>query len=324
MTTGRTTLAIAINAAADGSLPASLALIPAGPSIRGRDGRSWTMSDPQSVIAAFNQLGQDLPIDLEHATELKGPNGDEAPAVGWIKKLAIVDGAIHATEFSLNTRGRELITSQAYRYLSPAILFEKASGEIRGLSSVGLTNKPNFELPALNREEDDMDRASIAAALAIPVTSTDAEIVTAVNRLQTAASQPDPAKFVPKADLEAALNRASTAETALNAINAAQLEQERTALVDAAVKDGKIAPASKDHYLALCRAEGGIEKVKALIGSLPVIGGGGDLDKKQVREGDASSSDAILAKARNRIETAEKAGITMSLADAVSAVTEGR
>lgn len=318
------TLAIAINAAADGSLPATLALIPAGQSVRGRDGRTWRFSNPEGVVAAFNQLGQELPIDLEHATELKGPKGEPAPAVGWIKKVGVVGGALHAIDYSLTEQGRQLIATQAYKYLSPAILYEGASREIRGISSVGLTNKPNFDLPALNREEDDMDRASIAGALGIVATASDAEIVTAVNRLKTSIEQPDPNRFVPKADLDTALNRATKAETALNAIQAASLQAETTALVDGAVKDGKIAPASKDHYMALCRAEGGLDKVKALIGSLPVIGKGADLDKRAAETGATGTSEDILLKARNRIADAEKAGLTLSLADAVCAVTEGR
>ncbi|CAM5398128.1 hypothetical protein AFEL58S_01992 [Afipia felis] len=269
-------LAIALNA--EGALPSQLKLLDAG-TCRGRDGRTWLNDDPAAVVASFTAGGLDVPIDIEHATELKGPKGEAAPAQGWIKKLTATNGEIVA-DVEWTDHGAELIRSKAYRYISPAFLFRKDNGRVVRLLSVGLTNKPNFDLPALNAEttENAMDRAALAAALGIAATATDAEVLTAINTMRSSLDRPDPNKFVPKADLDAALNRATTAEQKL----ADQEKQTSTAraiaLVDGGVKDGKIAPASKDHYLAICRQDGGIAQVEALLKTLPKLTGASGLD----------------------------------------------
>ena len=69
-----------------GDKPEWIQLLPLGPAVEGRDGRAWTMSDADAVVAA-----SELPLvlDWEHATEIKAPKGDEAPAAGWITELRV-------------------------------------------------------------------------------------------------------------------------------------------------------------------------------------------------------------------------------------------
>lgn len=270
---------VALNA--EGALPSRLVLLESG-TLRGRDGRAWVNDAPDAIVADFAARGLDVPIDIEHATELKGPKGEPAPAQGWIKKLSALNGEIVA-DVEWTDHGAELLRSKAYRYISPAFLHRKDNGRVMRLLSVGLTNKPNFDLPALNSEtpeETRMDRAAIAAALGIAASATDADVITAINSMRSSLDRPDPTKFVPKADLDAALNRATTAEQAL----ADQAKQAGTAraiaLVDGGVKDGKIAPASKEHYLAICRQEGGVAQVEALLKTLPKLTGASDLGNR--------------------------------------------
>jgi len=66
--------------------PGWLLLVPAG-RFEGRDGRFWVNDRPDAIVAAFEAAGQPLPIDWEHATEIKAPAGDPAPAAGWITAL---------------------------------------------------------------------------------------------------------------------------------------------------------------------------------------------------------------------------------------------
>jgi len=76
--------------------PDWIQLIPAG-SFRGRDGRGpYVLDDPGAVIAATNALRMraGIPIDYDHATDFAAPNGNPAPAAGWITEFAIRDGAI--------------------------------------------------------------------------------------------------------------------------------------------------------------------------------------------------------------------------------------
>lgn len=277
-----TTFAVALNAAA--GAPADIALLPAG-KVAGRDGREWTNDAPAAVVAAFRAGGIDLPIDIEHATDIKGPKGEPAPAQGWITGLNVVaGGAIRAT-VEWTDEGAKLVASRAYRYISPAFLHAR-DGRVLQLIGAGLTNRPNLSIPALNsrQENQDMDRAAICATLGLVPSAADPELMTALNRLKAAAETPDPQKFVPRADLEAALNRATTAEQTLAARDKAAREAQITALIDGGVAAGKIAPASKEHYVALCREAGGLEAVTALLASLPSLTAGSGLDQKKPAE----------------------------------------
>ncbi|MBL4558717.1 MAG: hypothetical protein JKP98_21640 [Rhodobacteraceae bacterium] len=68
--------------------------------------------------------------------------------------------------------GRDLLAERADRYLSPSVVFDRASRTIRRLVSAGLTNKPDFRMPALAREDgadgpgDAPDAAGPLAAVA--------------------------------------------------------------------------------------------------------------------------------------------------------------
>ena len=68
-----------------GLVPQWIQLLPAGEVIEGRDGRTWKNPVPQNVFHASNASDQAIPVDVEHSTELKAPQGDEAPAQGWIE-----------------------------------------------------------------------------------------------------------------------------------------------------------------------------------------------------------------------------------------------
>lgn len=255
----------------EGDVPDRLPVIPAG-TIEGVDGRIFFNSDPDAVVRAFRDGGRELPIDVEHATHIKGPAGEPAPAVGWMTDLTVENGVIIAT-VAWNNAGRALVGDKAYRFSSPAFTHD-ATGRVIALRSLGLTNEPNFlQLPALNRETT-MDRAKLIALLGLASVATDAEIEAAINTslaLNRQGKQPDPLLYVPKADLDAALNRATTAETQLQKISDDTAEAEAVTLVDGAVKDGKVAPASRDHYLTLCRS-GQMATVKTMLATLPKLG----------------------------------------------------
>lgn len=316
------TFAFALNSAS--GAPSEIVLLPAG-SVPGRDGRAWTNDRPDAIVAAFKAGGIDLPIDVEHATELKGPKGEPAPAYGWIKDVYDAGGEVRG-RVEWTEDGARLIGSKAYRYISPAFAFDKITGRVVQLVSAGLTNKPNLHIPALNSQENDMDRAAIAAALGIASAATDADIVTAINSMKTKADAPDPARFVPKADLDQALNRATAAEQKLADQAKAAEEQKAAALIDQAVKDGKIAPASKEHYLGLCRADGGYAQVEALLKTLPKIVGDNNLDNREIEtpQVDAADPIALASQAQAYRDEKAKAGIHLSISDAVMAVKEGR
>ena len=68
--------------------------------------------------------------------------------------------------------------------------------------------------------------------------------------------------------------RAEKAEKELAELNAASLNAKATAAVEQAVKDGKIAPASKAEYLELCASKEGFAKFEKIMAATPSITGG--------------------------------------------------
>lgn len=271
-------LPLALNSEGASDVPEWVQLTPRGPVLPGIDGRSWVLSDPAAVIAACRAArggSIEIPVDFEHASHVKGAAGERADAIGWVRDLEARDGALWGRVEWLAT-GREAVAGRAYRFLSPGFSFRPGTREVSRLLSVGLTNVPNFSMPALNRsnEETAMDPEVLKALGLAPDASATAAVVaisalkaaeqTALNRAQA----PDPDKFVPKADFELATNRVNT----LEAEKAARTEAEIAATVDAAVAAGKIAPVSKDYHLASCRAEGGLERFRAMVEATPAFG----------------------------------------------------
>ena len=144
-------VSVALNGAElAGYLPERVELVPAG-EVKGRDGRRWVNDNPLSILERFALQGADLPVDIEHSTELRAPKGEPAPAAGWVHRLEVVNGAVWGA-INWNDTGRSLVGGKQYRYLSPVILYDPGTGRIAGLSSVALTNRPNLHLPALNSD----------------------------------------------------------------------------------------------------------------------------------------------------------------------------
>lgn len=160
--------AVGINAQAlevSGMAPEWIQLIPAGQLV-GRDGREWINDRPELVLDAFAANELDIPLDLEHATELKATQGDPAPAVGWVRELQVRDGQIWG-RVEWTEAGRNAVESKSYRYVSPVIIFERTSKRVVALTSVGLTNRPNLFLNALNGQER-MDLKNLLVAMGLP------------------------------------------------------------------------------------------------------------------------------------------------------------
>ncbi len=83
---------VALALSAEGKVPDWIELLPAGPVVTGRSGRRWQLQNPAALIDTFKSRGAALPLDFEHASEIKASKGEPAPAAGWIEELAVRDG----------------------------------------------------------------------------------------------------------------------------------------------------------------------------------------------------------------------------------------
>lgn len=289
----------------DGAAPEWVEMIPAGPAVTGRDGRTWLFDAVagQNVLDSFGARAVDLPIDWNHALQHSAPQGGDSPAAAWIDRLEMRDGALwcHVT---WTDRGASDVAGRAYRYLSPVFDYDPASNRIVRLVSAGLTNTPNLRLPALNSEEEAMPRsaalvAAITGALGLNAESSDDAVATAITQLKTTAvataanaEQPSLERFVPRADYDAVVSRAANAEQALSTHRQAQHDQAVNAEIDTALKSGKITPATADYHRASCADQAGLERFRAFVTAAPVIAPDvTSLDKKPGAQGSALNAE---------------------------------
>lgn len=153
--------------------PELVHLLPSG-HIRGRDGRSWTLDNPEAVIQASLSEGRDIVVDYEH--QLDDPDAKSSgpiPAAGWITGLVSKPNGIWG-QVKWTETARNLIEERAYRYLSPVIQYRRdGARSIARIKGASLVHRPNLELTALASEEDTMpdddttDLARVASALGL-------------------------------------------------------------------------------------------------------------------------------------------------------------
>lgn len=282
-------LARACNLLLDAALPEWTQLLPAGPTIQGADGRTWTLDDPAAVVSAFHQRKTPLVIDWEHASEHRAPQGLDAPAAGWIHELAARNGQIWGRA-EWTARAAQQIHEKEYRYLSPVFTYRKDTRQIVALTSAGLTNQPNLDLKALNREDPSMSiPMAVCAALSLSTDANESAVLAAISTLKAdlatatnRAATPPLEKFVPRADYDAALARATNAEQKLAELETSQRHAQIDALIAKALQARQITPATQDYYVAMCQIEGGLAEFEKFIAKAPpVIGGDSGLEGKQ-------------------------------------------
>lgn len=265
-----------------GKVPNIIPLLPAGDYVVGRDGRRWTKKNSEAIVAASNRYMPFHSIDENHAVDLRAPQGESSPALGWFNDIhAKEDGSIWARVI-WTVRGSEAIKTREYRYISPVFLADE-SGEITTVLRAALTNSPNLALPSLNStqaapadnpvKENAMNK-DICAALGLAETASENDVLAAINALKVHANSAqaiDFAAYAPRADLTMMEQRAVAAEKQLAELNAARFKETVTAAVEKAIKERKIAPASRDEYIALCSTDAELERFNRIMAQSPEI-----------------------------------------------------
>ena len=265
--------------------PEWIELLPAGAVIQGRDGRVFrrTAQGDAEILKRLRDFG-DVVLDWEHASEVKAPQGDQAPAAGWLVEFEFRAGALWA-RVAWSASGRASVENREYRFVSPALLLA-GDGTVVGISSAGLVGKPNLELTALNSTEQTgqiiMDE--ILKALGLGADAGTAGAVAAIAGLQQQVAlnnrnnqnqdaPPDPRLYAPVAELNAVRGRAEQAEAELNALKDQHHKAEVTRVVEAACAAGKITPASKDYYIGTCATVEGLNAFQAFVAAQPEMAG---------------------------------------------------
>jgi len=278
----------------DGKAPEWVELIPAGPTVSGRDGRSWLFDDAavDLVQSSFATRAIDLPIDWEHATQHRAAVGQDAPAGAWIKQLDARDGALWG-QVEWTPRAALQVENREYRFLSPVFDYVPDNRRIVHLVSAGLTNKPNFQLTALNQE--DLNTiventpvqlpAALLALLGLPETATPEQAVTAATQLKATAQainseHANLERFVPRDDYNALLNRATNAEQKLDAFFKTEHAKAVELALTAATQSGKVTPATVEYHRAICQDLAGLERFKAYMEAAPIVADASGLEHR--------------------------------------------
>lgn len=276
----------------DGKAPEWVELIPAGPSVVGRDGRAWLFDDTASqfVQTNFSSRAIDLPIDWEHATQRRAPQGEPAPAGAWIKKLELRNGALWG-QVDWTPRGKLQVEDKEYRFLSPVFDYDDETKRIVRVVSAALTNIPNLVMTALNQEQ--MENAPVKPSpellklLGLPDTATAEQVFTATTAKLNATTQAlntesgNLERFVPRDDFNAMESRALNSEQALTVFKAAEHTKAVDAVITQATQAGKITPATADYHRAMCQDEAGLTRFKAFVDAAPIVGDPTSLGERQ-------------------------------------------
>lgn len=265
-----------------------LPLVPIG-AFSGRDGRSWNNSNPEAVI---NNTVLPFVLDIDHASELTR----NTEASGWVTQLKIEDDHIFGW-LEFNALGKKAIDEKRYKFYSPAFNVTK-DGVLLDLTSMGLTNRPNLYVPALNKaqdnqttpqQKDDPMLPELLVALGLSADADQATALNAINALKTAKpdpQMPDLNHFVPQATHSQVVTELNTVNAKLAALEAAKHKEAVETALNAAISEKKIAPADKEFYANYCSTEQGLADFNKFVSTkAPVIGDSNLPDKPAQKDG---------------------------------------
>ena len=166
--------ALALQASADTHL------LPAG-EFKGRDGRpgknlSWKLSDAQGRALAAKLTARHATVqfnlDYEHQTMLADKNGQPAPASGWATRFEWRDGqGLFALGTAWTARAKQMIEAGEYKYISPVIAFDAATGEVKDVLNASLVNIPSLDLNPVAQENMARLNASFSLTTTNPESS---------------------------------------------------------------------------------------------------------------------------------------------------------
>lgn len=142
---------------------------------------------------------------------------------------------------------------------------------------------------------------NLFSKLGLPETASENDAIAAVDRLQTAlnaAQTPPLDRFVPRGEFDRVNGELIALNARVEGDRKAARDKEVSAFIETAVKEGKVAPASKDHFLALCATDAGFEQVKALVAASASFFKPANLDERAPEGRNADGSVALNAEQR--------------------------
>lgn len=296
-------LAVALTINADGGASTTQVIIPDG-KFSAPDGRpasdtngkvtQWVMDADaaKAVLANAAATGRAICVDYEHGIVRRAPQGEAAPASGWIElpqkptALSYQPSRGLVAEIDWTAPAATRIAAKELRYLSPVFLYDEDTGRIESLHSVALTNNPalgQLAVAALTAERVAnspqtnqgvrMDKTKICAALGLTADTADDSVLTALSALHAKAATagtPDPTKFVAVAVLTAEQAEHAKTKTALAELTAKVADAELDAAITEAKGKGAVLTAQYEEHVRKVGKTMGVEQARAALAALPV------------------------------------------------------
>jgi phage I-like protein len=97
-----------------------------------------------AVMGEFERHKVDLSIDYDHAAVTAGMGGGTAPAAGWFR-LEVRSGELWAMNVRWTPAGDAHLRAGEYRYFSPLMNCDDATGRVLCLFNLALTNMPAMD-----------------------------------------------------------------------------------------------------------------------------------------------------------------------------------
>jgi|GEM_PF-1882290 len=303
--------------------PEWVMLFPNAPRLRARDGREWQADFP-ALCAAFSAHKAFLPVDYEHGQDHLAPKGIAAPAAGWIEALeARPDGLYARVEWT--KAGRKSVEEKEYRYISPAFthragrmlrlqgaaLVNRPALELPALArEQPLTEENAMNLTAIaaalgleqnagekdilaaiakNKETRSAEAKALCRALAVADDSSAADLIKAAQAARAEAAEAAAKAKAPETEqtaLAAMQRQLEAGKKEMAEMKAALREKEVDSFLDSAAAAGKIMPAARAEYKALCADESGFAACRNLVAKLPAALSPSGLDGKTAAEPD--------------------------------------
>ncbi len=319
-------------------------LLPVG-KFAARDGRPGPGKTWQIDDATGTRLAADLTalaartafvIDYDHQTLNAAVNGQPAPAAGWATQFEWRSArGLFATQVQWTEAAQARIEASEYRYVSPVIQFSPTDGRVTGVLMAAITNFPALlgmdplgqalaaQLSAFTEsqpKEPSVDLlAQLMARLGLPAGTTEAEALSAVDRLKTEAH----AGATELAALSASHATTATTIAALQGelatLTAAAAEREVAEVLTAALSAGKLLPVQRQWATDYGRKD--LAGLKAYVAAAPVVAALQSQTGGRAPAGDDMPTDdaqALAAKARAYQTEQLAAGVTVSSAQAVA------
>lgn len=304
--------------------------------IDARDGRRFIIDNAKTLVDESNaELARQRgphPVDRDHKMlSWLNPGG---PALAWAERYELREDGIYA-ETNWLAEGASLVTSLQYRYTSCNVYCEATNVEkkidkygwpyetfdllMKRLAGFTITNIPALEVYSMASQEHEM-KEQILKALGLAETATPEDVVRSIQQLKLAGAssgQVDLTRYVPRADHEAAVKELAAARQQLAEIEAAKTKAEHDQLIKEALAAGKITKGSESVWRESLTAEGGVERFKKLMATMPdmltppklrpIDGTGDDTEDHELASLTASERHAIKASGQDpKVYIAEK------------------